>query len=70
MRTQELHNIFIMVPLTYVSYDFKTSNAYQQGIIAPPLTLMRIVDPSLPESLWGLVLPSLSLLSALHLERE
>lgn len=61
---------FIMGPLIYVSYDFKKNSAYQQGIIAPPLKLMRIADSSLLVGPGGIVLPSPSSLSALHLEGE
>lgn len=68
--TWELHSIFIMGPLTYVSYDFKKNSAYQQGIIAPPLKLMGNVDSSLLVGPGGIVLPSPSSLSALHLEGE
>lgn len=72
MGTWELHSIFIMGPLTYVSYDFKKNSAYQQGIIAPPLKLMRIADPPLLGGPRGrghcASIPSS--LSALHLEGE
>lgn len=41
---------FYQGPLTYFSYDFKKNSAYQRGIIAPLLQLMRTAAPSLPGS--------------------
>lgn len=58
MGTWELHSIFIVESLTYISYDFKKNSAYQQGKIAPPLKLMRIADLSLLAGPGGIVLPS------------
>lgn len=52
MCTQQLHGIICGL-LICVSTDFKMNSAYQQGVIAPLLKLMRIVDPFLPESPWG-----------------
>lgn len=53
MYIQQLHSSFMLGLLIYVSNDFKMNSAYQQGITAPPLKLMRVADPSPQKSPWG-----------------
>lgn len=68
MCTEQLHSTFTLGLLLYVSNDFKMNSAYQQGIIAPPLKLMRVMHPSPPKEPMGVLCYICSSPSTLHCE--